>query len=149
MGTGRERRNMICDMLAGTIAQELFIGTFDDTHRREDFKNAYQICLELTTEGIALDLLSETAQNEYKDKALKLFTDYKGLVTKDLQQYAATCKSMIQTMLENPAAPHFNALEIIKLYENETGTSEKITPQDKTTTVRHTTKTTDVAAAAA
>ena len=119
-----EKEFMISELLAGSCAQEMYLKDAVDDIRRDDFKLAFEYCLDIERNGVPLELMSKQDQQHCRTAALVRFTTSKERATTLINKHAQTCKAMIQFMLQVKESPHIAALDVLMLLESKAPSSE-------------------------
>lgn len=120
-----EKELMISELLAGSCAQELYLQDAVDDMRKDDYKMAFEYCLDIARNGIPLDLMSKQDQQECRKKALEIFTAAKNRATTLLKEHIKICKTMINFMLQVKELPHITAIDVLMLMERKSPSTDQ------------------------
>lgn len=127
----QEKQLMVSELLAGTCAQELYLQDAVDDMRKDDYKLAFEYCLDSARNGIPLDMMSKQDQQECRKKALELFTAAKNRTTELLKEHIKVFKIMVNFMLQVKEFPHITAIDVIMLMEKKAPSTDPQATSDK------------------
>lgn len=113
----REKEFMISELLAGACAQEIFLKDVVDDMQRDDYRLAFEYCLDIECHGLPLSAMSKADEQNCRKAAFARFVAAQERTRALLNKHATVCKKMISFMLKFKEFPHITALHVLMLLD--------------------------------